>query len=382
MHRNIRLFYLHNLLTDFQFHAPFIVIYFAAIAGSYTQAMTILSIATITAVLMDIPSGVLSDKIGRKFTITMGSLFSVLGISCYAAASSVELLYLGAALCGLSHCMFSGNNDALLFETLKEQGKENLFHHYLGRTSSMFQIALSLSALTAVFLVTDNLRLVFILSLVPQVLALIVSLMFKSPKIHTTTQRTSWQHIAESISKIWHNPKLLLLVMGQSISHGANEANFEFKTVFVNSLWPIWAVGLYRSLNHVLGFVGFWMAGYLIDKFKESRILIFREAYELVSQGLAVLMANVISPILLFSSSILFGPGIVACGHLMQKEFTDEQRATMGSVTSFIGSLVYTIMAIIVGVIADHWGLTAALSFVIIFGAASLPVYIVLFKKR
>ena len=73
MTKNVRLLYLHNLLTDFRFQEAFIVIYFAKIVGSYASAMSVVALSTMVAALVDIPTGLLSDRFGRKKTIVTGS---------------------------------------------------------------------------------------------------------------------------------------------------------------------------------------------------------------------------------------------------------------------------------------------------------------------
>src|SRR6476659_1834315 len=62
MIRNIRILYIHNFLVDFRILDAFRPIYFAQITGSYTLAMAVFSVAWITSSLVDIPTGVLSDK--------------------------------------------------------------------------------------------------------------------------------------------------------------------------------------------------------------------------------------------------------------------------------------------------------------------------------
>ena len=127
------------------------------------------------------------------------------------------------------------------------------------------------------------------------------------------------------VSKIYGNTHLLLLVIAQAIGR-ADEAKSQFQTIFINTLWPTWAVGVYRAMNNGLGFFGFWFSGRMIDRFKETYVLAVQQAYWLVSQTIGLILSNVISPLLFMSGSILFGPGIVARDYLLQKEFTDEQR--------------------------------------------------------
>ena len=117
----------------------------------------------------------------------------------------------------------------------------------------------------------------------------------------------------------------------------------------------LWALGVYKAINNCLGFFGFWFSGRIVDRFKETYVLAIQQAYWLVSQTIGLILSNVMSPLLFMSSSIIFGPGIVARDHLLQKEFTDEQRATMGSVATLAGSIVYAITALCIGIIADHF---------------------------
>jgi len=116
--------------------------YFEQVTGSYTTATFVLSVEFFASALFDIDRHFFGQS-GRKYTLFAGSAIFALGLFCYAAAHGLPLLFLGALLLGLSVALFSGNNDALLFETLKSLGKEKRFHHYQGKASSMFQIGLA-----------------------------------------------------------------------------------------------------------------------------------------------------------------------------------------------------------------------------------------------
>jgi hypothetical protein len=89
----------------------------------------------------------------------------------------------------------------------------------------------------------------------------------------------------------------------------------------------------------------------------------------------------VVTPILFISGSPFFGPGIVARDHLLQKEFTDDQRATMGSVASFAASLMFSAVGLCIGFIADHYSLMGAVGFGVAVCVLSLPIYAWLFRK-
>jgi predicted MFS family arabinose efflux permease len=81
------------------------------------------------------------------------------------------------------------------------------------------------------------------------------------------------------------------------------------------------------------------------------------------------------------TSSLFFGTGTVAQSSLLQKEFTHEQRATMGSLNSLASNLLFGVMAIILGFVADKIGPAKALLLTTIAGIPVLYIYLKLFKE-
>jgi hypothetical protein len=74
-----------------------------------------------------------------------------------------------------------------------------------------------------------------------------------------------------------------------------------------------------------------------------------------------MLFPSILSPFFMAATSLLFGVNMTAIGGLMQREFTTEQRATMGSLTSFAGSLSFAVYALLLGALADAIGVIPAL---------------------
>ena len=380
MSRNIRLLYVHNFLTDFRFQTAYLVIYFAQILNSYTLAMSIMAIEQVSSAVFDVPTGIMSDSIGRKKTLVIGSLAAALGIGCYALASGFASLMAGAVLCGLSTCLFNGNNNALLYETLKSEGKQAEYHHYQGRLSSMFQLALGLAALGSSPLAAHGLRLIFIADILPQILATFVSLFLVEPRIHKQAERHGIQHLKKSLIQVWRNPRLRWLMLGEAISAGAGESAFNFRNVFISQLWPLWALGIYRAINNAGGFFGYWFSGRLIDRLNASRVLVIAQTYWVMTSGVAILIANEISPVIFMTGATFYGPYKVAIDKLMQDEFSDRERATMGSVSSFTGSIFYTIMAFSIGAISDFYGVATGLGFGVFISVFALPAFMKAFR--
>lgn len=372
--RNLRLLYTHSFLIDFAPNLPFQIIYLNQVLGSFSLAMSIVALETFCSALFDIPTGILSDRLGRKLTMALGSLTMLLGSACYAFAQVSWIFYIGAVLSGLSQCLFSGTNTALLYETLKEQGQEKKYHHYRARMGSLFQLALCSSAFLAIWLSDFGLRVVFMFVIIPQALAFFVCLFLYEPRNYIVKKDKSWVVLKNACLVTWRNPALLRMVAARAINYGASEANFKVMAAFVNTLWPVWAVGLFRGLNHGINFVGFTSTKRLIEKFGEPFIFMFRDLYWLIFDMAAIFLDNVISPILLLSCGFWFGPGEVSSDHLMQKEFTDEERATMGSISSFLSSIVFSVVAMLIGYVSDELSLKMGIAVGVLLSSLSLPI--------
>jgi len=363
MHRNIKLLAVFNFFTDFRLYSAVLVIYFARVTGSYTLAMSLFSVTMICAALFDVPTGIFSDKIGRKKTVVAGALAAVLYSLLYATGKSFWILGIGAMFEGLSRAFYSGNNDALLHNSLADTGHADFYAHYLGKVSAMFQAALVLGAVLGSIVANWSFTWVMWLSVIPQVACLIVSLFITEPKKREASQNALFSHVASSLSVIWRNEKLRLLTAAQILGFGVGESAFEFRSAFVATLWPTWAIGFSQMLSFVGGGISFWFSSTLIKKYKEMKLLLFEAIYNRIIDLIALIFPTVISPALMSTTSFLYGATEVSSNTLMQKEFTERERATLGSMVSFGGSLFFGMFSVIIGAVADRFSPLGALLF-------------------
>jgi len=64
--KNIKLLGWFNFFTDFVFFAPVAIIYFQKVTGSFALGMSIFSVAYVSSAIFEVPTGVVSDLLGRK----------------------------------------------------------------------------------------------------------------------------------------------------------------------------------------------------------------------------------------------------------------------------------------------------------------------------
>lgn len=364
LRRNIRLLALFNFCLDFRLYGPFAILYFSQVAGSFALGMSVFSVVMLASSLLEVPTGVLSDRMGRKLTVVCGAVCSVLSIVCYALGGSVAMLLVGAVFEGAARAFWSGNNDALLYDTVVELGEEAAYNDYAGKTSSMYQFALALSAVAGsavAFFVPDALVILMWLSVIPQVGALIVSLQLVNPTPHQQTSGNIFAHLGTAYRKIMENPRLRTLSLANILSFAMGESSFQFRATFTEMLVPVWALGIIRLLAHIGAASSYYFAGRIIRRFGELRLLVGGITFALTVNLVFMLFPSILSPFFMAATSLLFGVNMTAIGGLMQREFTTEQRATMGSLTSFAGSLGFAVYALLLGALADAIGVIPAL---------------------
>lgn len=375
IHKNIKILTWFNFLTDFRLYAPIAIIYFTKVTGSYVLGMSIFSIVMISSAIFEVPTGVFSDYIGRKQTVILGSIASVICVTLYAIGGSYLILVLGAIIEGLSRSFYSGNNEALLHDSLSDVGRRHEYHIYLGKTSSMFQVAGAASALVGGLIATWSFSLLMWLSVVPQVAGLFLSFGIIEPQKRERSGNI-YAHLGESIKYFFKNKKLRILSLTSILGSAAGEASYQFQAAFFNTLWPLWAIGALRTFSNALAASSFYFAGKFINKFKEIPLLIFSAIYGRVLNFSALLFVSILSPVLMALTSLMFGALTVAKESLFQKEFTEGQRATMASLNSLASSIFFAIFSLGIGFLADKIGGAKALIMINIIQFVPIFLYL------
>ena len=277
--KNIRLLKIFSFLVEFGLYAPIAIIYFAQVSGSYTLGASILGLTMVASAVFEVPTGIWSDKVGRKTTMVAGSWARLVSVICYAVGLSYGWLVVGAILEGLSRAFYSGNNDALLYDTLADANRETEYHDTLGKISSMEQFAVAIGSLIGGIVATYSFRLLFWLSVIPHSLKLIVSYFIVEPTSRTDDGTNIYAHTKDAIRLFLKNPRLRLLSLSDIVSEATGEVGYQFRSAFFQSIWPLWAIGLMGTLVNIGSGVSFYFSGKIIKRFGHEKVLLIRSIY-------------------------------------------------------------------------------------------------------
>ena len=164
---------------------------------SLTEILTLQVFFSLASVLMEYPSGYVSDRLGYRWALVTACLFGIIGWSCYLAAGTFWGVLVAELLLGVSYAFISGSDTALLFETLRASDRVDLYARLDGRLVSWGQGGEAAGALFAGAMYASWPLLPFVAQIVVWTVALMLCLTLREPASEDGGPVTS--HLAEAL---------------------------------------------------------------------------------------------------------------------------------------------------------------------------------------
>jgi len=200
MFSNIHKIYLINFLHHLVFFTAISVPFFVEWGGlNYTQMLILQSWFMIWVVIFEVPTGMIADKIGRRSSLALSGIFTGIAVLVYASMPNFYVFMLGEFIWAIGISFLSGSDEAIIYDTLKEDKKEKKARYIF----SNFNIAGNLgiiiampvgSAIAGMMLwpYPNNLVLPMLLTAFPLFLVILVALSLKESK-RTRPQKNYFQ---------------------------------------------------------------------------------------------------------------------------------------------------------------------------------------------
>ena len=148
--RNIRLLYLFSALKMALFPMAIITLFWKDRIGlSLAEILLLQGCFSLATLLFEYPSGYLADRLGYRFTLSLGAAIGIAGWSLYTVSASFASVLAAELLLGCSFACISGSENALLFETLRAQQREEEYARFDGRMTGWGQGGEAFAALFA-----------------------------------------------------------------------------------------------------------------------------------------------------------------------------------------------------------------------------------------
>ena len=226
------------------------------------QISLIESIMIFTIFLMEVPTGVLADRVGRKWSIFASTLLLLSGEFIFIFARSYEWYILIALLTGTGFAFASGAVEALVYDSLPPKNREDAMKRVMGRLNSWGQIAFVIAPICGGLIIGDAHAEDFIpaiaLTAASLFIGVIVCLTLREPAIDTSEKKPgSVELFRDGVALLRHHRRLrrlALLVVFTAPFTGAIVTTLGPPYLVQNSVSPF-AVSLSLSLGSLLAAV-------------------------------------------------------------------------------------------------------------------------------
>lgn len=371
--------YAYVFVQDFVLIYPLSAVMFVERGLTPSQLGFALMAWAVTGFVLEAPSGVVADRVPRKYVLAAAQLIRAAGFAAWWFIPGFWGALTGFLLWGVKSASTSGCFEALVYDELKAAGREADYAKVLGRTRAIAHAAVMLASLVAALLVPHGYDLIMAASVAAGVITAVLALSLpRAPAAEATFEGGYIGHLMLAIRQASGSPVLLRLMVLIAILSGIGSLD-EFWPVFfgqVAGLLPA-AVSLMFTLISAVEIAASAIAHHL-DRWRERSLhLIIMAMGALLVAAALIHQPWTVLLILLFSVGYLMVSTVFEAR--LQAAIPDGARATVSSLGGVADELVVMSLYGGFGLVAQASDYPRAFA---VFGALTLMLGLVYFASR
>jgi hypothetical protein len=349
-----------KFLGDFLPIAPVLILFYTANGLNSTQIFTIQAAFHLAVLLLEVPSGYLADVIGRKKTLVFGAIFFPLGLAFYAAGRSFAAFIFAEVLLAVSVSMRSGCDSALIFDSLRQLGRESEYKRFEGRSALLARTGTAVSSVVGGLLAAVFLRLPFLANIATALFMPSLALALAEPEREKRRSAEPWRDILSICRYCLQQPHIRPVILFCGL-------------LMASQLTGLWAYFLlYKDLGIGIGWFGILFAVFqLAGALGGSRAHAFSERFG----GRASLFLMLLCPLffimlgllpsfwllpLIPANALLWNLAYPVLLERLNLAVGSDVRATVLSLAAMAGSVTFVIISPLFGRMVDAVSLSAA----------------------
>jgi len=395
-------FSLYGFLKNLRFFEPFLILFFAEKGILYLQIGTLYAVREISTNILEIPTGIVADSLGRRRTMVYSFISYILSFIIFYFSKSYFLFIIAMIFFSFGEAFRTGTHKAMIFEYLKIKGWKKQKVYYYGNTRSWSQIGSALSSLIAagIVLYSGSYKFIFLYSTIPYVLDLLLMISYPKEldgeikKLERKKIKQNFRKVLEEFIYSFKSINIFRAIGNLSVYGGFYKAAKDYiqpiLRTFALSLPILLFLEDKQRSSIVIGIVYFIIfmlnsfasreSGNAADKFRNLYIPLNLTMIVGFSMGI---LSGVFYNLELAVVSIVLYIGIYLLENLRKpmgiSYVTDMMKqdilATALSVESQASSLATAIIALLLGFFADKYGVGSSLVIVSIILILTTPFY-------
>lgn len=324
---------------------------------NYAGIGIIETVLIVTTTLTEIPTGAVADLLGKKKTLIIAFLLEAIGAYMMAFAPNFQTVAWSVFVMCVGGAFYSGTLDALVFDSLKQDGNESKFDKVISNISSISLFAPAVCSIIGGLVYGIDPRLPFILNAIGYSVGFVMSFFLIEPQIDTikfsfknyiTQTGQGLKQLFKSHEIIWQTVVLLSIGFITVISSEMVDSFVSFEFGFTDKQMGI-----------------LWSVIFVISAFASQSTSYFKKILgvnrAIVAVGLLMAVTLVISPyigLVIGGLSLILRSSLQSVfGNLASIEINNntdsEYRATTLSTFNMIKNIPYVLTAYFIGSVSD-----------------------------
>lgn len=190
MKSTIQKLYLSNFLVGLVFWYGIEKLFLSSIGLNALQIGIGASTIALFTLVFDVPSGFLADKWSRKGTLIIAFLALATGSMIIGFGSSFSTFIIGYLFYGLYIVGTSGTYQAIMYDSLHEEGRSSEYSKVMGKAYAMFLVGAGVANIMSGLIAQGiGYRWPYFLSIIPAILNVVLVLTIVEPKFHKLEQK-------------------------------------------------------------------------------------------------------------------------------------------------------------------------------------------------
>jgi MFS family permease len=318
-----------------------------------------------TLVLLEVPSGWLSDVWQRKHVLALGALFELIGWAMLTVADNLAWAIAAQVVIGVAISLISGTNTAFLYDTLLSAKRTDEFRAAEGKRSGLGYYTIAAASVVSGLLYSLHHMLPVLVTVAFVLAALVFACLMDEPVRHKKMpEKNPLADMAETCRYALHgHGDVGMIILFAAVMFCATK-------MIMWSQQPYYmAMGLKEEMFGLLIAAGFLLAGFSshIGHLFDGRIGSLRALAGvwviavLVCLGASAHLGWAGIVLMMIGGTCLYGIGQPRVSEAINKRVTSERRATILSTQNLMVSLFFIPVSSAIGWIVDRHGVQGGL---------------------
>ena len=360
---NLNKLYILRGLAFAWFPIPTIVLFYESYGLNIEQIVLLKTILSLSVLILEVPSGYVADRWGRKVCLVTGSGVWITSWLIYCTGGSFIEFAIAEVLAGVAGSLISGANTALGYDTLVQLGREKHYQIWEGKLVAIAGISEAVCGIIGAAIASINLVYPFYLQTLCLIIYFCLSLTLVEPESHKFVRTQQIDRLKDILVDVFKRPKLRWLILLSSVFSSASFLIVWLSQDYLKQLnIPIQAFGWAWAVFHL----GMSLAS--VNSHRLQRLFGIKRATLLLICILAIsyiCLGNITQTWgIVFVLSIYLMRGF--CSPLIlnaiNQQISSSVRATILSINSLMFRVAFALIAPFIGAIASRYDLFTGLT--------------------